>query len=209
MVTRGQFLERPTLIPVSEGCVLEGLAHRGKERPPLLILPPAPGEGGMDHVVGAEIAWAAASAGHPTLRFNYRGVGASQGAQGGAAECLLDAEAALRVLLENAGAPVCAAVSIGGSATVLRGLAERHPAVHGRAFVSPAALAPEDFARLAPPLLVIVGAKDLRQPRAALAAAVTGAKGQFELIEEADGSFLRNLPQVGRATAQWLREQRG
>ena len=36
----------------------------------------------MDHVVAAEVAWAAATAGHPTLRFNFRGVGASQGEQG-------------------------------------------------------------------------------------------------------------------------------
>ena len=33
----------------------------------------------MDHVVGAELAYAVSHQGHPTLRFNYRGVGGSQG----------------------------------------------------------------------------------------------------------------------------------
>ena len=39
----------------------------------------------MDHVVCAELAWAAARAGRPVLRFNFRGVGASQGSRGDAA----------------------------------------------------------------------------------------------------------------------------
>ncbi|HZH75420.1 MAG TPA: alpha/beta hydrolase, partial [Archangium sp.] len=71
MVLKGQFLERSTLIPVGPE-VMEGVAHRGDERPPLLVLPPRPEDGGgMDHVIGAELAYAAASAGYPTLRFNY------------------------------------------------------------------------------------------------------------------------------------------
>ena len=57
----------------------------------------------MDHVVLAEIAWATTMAGHPTLRFNFRGVGGSQGERSGEEECAQDAEAALHVLIENAG----------------------------------------------------------------------------------------------------------
>ncbi len=208
MVTQGQFLERPTLIPVGD-CVLEGLSHRGGAQPPLLVLPPSPGEGGMDHVVGAEIAWAAARAGHPTLRFNFRGVGASQGTPGSAAEHLEDAEAALRLLHENTGVPLCAAVAIGSSASVLAALARRRPGVHGLGFVNPSGFPPEDFARVRSPLLVVVAARELQLPRAALAAAVTEAGGQFELIEDADAAFLRNLPQVGAAVARWLQSQAG
>ena len=102
MVTKGQFLERPTLIPVGRE-VMEGTAHRGVKRPPLLVLAPRPEEGGgMDHVIAAELAWAAATAGFPTLRFNYRGVGGSQGLAGTGEALVEDAEAAMRVLLENA-----------------------------------------------------------------------------------------------------------
>ena len=55
MVQKGQFLARSTLIPVGRE-VMEGTAHRGKLRPPLLVLPPRPEEGGgMDHVIAAEL----------------------------------------------------------------------------------------------------------------------------------------------------------
>ncbi len=53
-------------------------------RRPLLVLPPPPGEGGgMDHVVGRRARLTRLSPGFPTLRFNYRGVGGSQGQRGG------------------------------------------------------------------------------------------------------------------------------
>jgi len=62
MVSRGQYLERPALVPVGQ-LVLEGLWHRGSKTPPVLVLPPPPEAGSMDHVVCAELAWAAARAG--------------------------------------------------------------------------------------------------------------------------------------------------
>src|SRR5687768_14662872 len=103
MVLKGQFLERPTLIPVG-GVVLEGLSHRGDKRPPLLIVPPTPEEGGsMDHVVAAEVAWAAATRGFPTLRFNFQGVAGSQGKRSSGAALVADAEQALALVHENAG----------------------------------------------------------------------------------------------------------
>ncbi|MGQ0506530.1 MAG: alpha/beta hydrolase [Myxococcaceae bacterium] len=126
MVTRGQFLERPTLISVGKH-VLEGLSHRGAKLPPLLIVPPPPSEGGMDHVVAAELAWAVTQTGHATLRFNFRGVGASQGKPGGESERLEDTTAALALLQENSGVAACAVVAISGSASLLDALARRHP----------------------------------------------------------------------------------
>lgn len=202
MVLKGQFLERPTLVPVA-GVVLEGLSHRGEREPPLLIVPPPPFEGGsMDHVVAAEVAWAAATSKHATLRFNYRGVGASQGGRGeGLVE---DAEAALRVLEENTGCANPALLAIGGSAQVALELVSRHPGVGGIALVNPARIGAEDLSRLAHPLLVAVAEEYRTLPLAALAAAVTEAGGLFEVIEGADVVFTRNLPRVGRAVARWL-----
>jgi alpha/beta superfamily hydrolase len=204
MVTRGQFLERPALIPVGE-VVMEGLSHRGERRPPLLIIPPPPEEGGsMDHVVAAEAAWAAASRGYPTLRFNFRGVGGSQGERSTRRELFIDAEAALRVLSENAGVATSACLAIGGSAEIALELARRHPAVCGACLVSPVGIAPADLVgvQLAP--RVILGENDLRQPRVALAAAVTEAGGRFDLVEGADHAFTRNLAEVGRKVAEFL-----
>jgi alpha/beta superfamily hydrolase len=204
MVTRGQFLERPALIPVRE-VVMEGLSHRGDRRPPLLILPPPPEEGGsMDHVVAAEAAWAAASRGHPTLRFNYRGVGASQGERSSGVDLLADAEAALRVLSENAGVASCACLAIGSSGPVALQLARRHPAVCGVCLVSPVGIAPLDVAGLRVAPRVIVGEIDVRQPRVALAAAITEAGGRFDLVGGADHTFTRNLVEVGAKVAEFL-----
>lgn len=203
MVFKGQFLERPTLIPVGE-LVLEGLWHRGTGRPPVLVLPPLPHEGGsMDHVVLAENAWAIAQAGFPTLRFNYRGVGASQGTHGEGT--LEDAEAAMRLLLENTGARAFAIVALGGAAALALELQRAHPMVGGLALLGPMGVDADTLSRLRVPLLVVVGEHDLRQPRAVLAAAVVGNGGTLEVVEKADAQFSRNLPQVGKATVGWLR----
>jgi uncharacterized protein len=204
MVTRGQFLERPALIPVTE-VVMEGLWHRGDRQPPLLIIPPSPEEGGsMDHVVAAEAAWAAATRGFPTLRFNFRGTGGSQGERSTGAELLTDAEAALRLLSENTGVACAACLAIGASARVALELARRHPGVRGLCLVSPVEIGPADLAGIRIPLRVILGENDLRQPRVALAAAVTEAGGRFELIDRADQTFTTNLPEVGRNTSEFL-----
>ena len=204
MVQKGQFLERPTVIPVGT-LVLEGLAHRGNKRPPLLIVPPRPEDGGgMDHVVCAEFTWQTARAGFPVLRFNFRGVGASQGKPGGAAEQLEDIEAAMATLIENSGSAQVTLASIGGSARHVLQIADLHPGVGGICLLSPDETYANEIARLRCPLLVILGQRDLRVPRAALAAAVSGQGGRFELIESADLRWDRNLPQAGRALVAWL-----
>lgn len=205
MVLKGQFLERPTLIPVGNE-VMEGLSHRGALHPPLLIVPPRPEEGGgMDHVVAAEVAWAAAMAGHPTLRFNFRGVGASQGSRGSPRAQAEDLQAALRLLHENAGVTAAAILTIGGSARTALAVQKEHPGLCGLCFVSPHGLDHPTLARLGLPLLVVLGEKDTREPRAGLAATVTEAGGFLDVVEAADAAFTRNLPQVGKAVVRWLR----
>lgn len=204
MVQKGQFLERPTLIPVGHN-VLEGLSHRGERFPPLLIVPPTPEEGGsMDHVVAAEAAWAAATRGFPTLRFNFAGVGGSQGIRAGGRALVPDAEEAMRLLLENTEAASCVLMSIGGSAKTIVELSKKTRAVAGLCMVSPIEVQPADLATIRPPMRVIVGALDLRQPRVALASVVTEAGGSVEIIDDADQSFMKNLSMVGHSVAQLL-----
>jgi uncharacterized protein len=210
MVTKGQFLERPTLIPVGRE-VMEGTAHRGVRAPPLLVLSPRPEEGGgMDHVIAAELAWAAATAGFPTLRFNYRGVGASQGARGTGEALLEDAEAAMRVLLENAQSPRLAVASLHGGAQVALALQKRNPTVTGLCLVAPSDVGLAALASLELSLLVVVGEEDQRLPLAALSARVgQSAQGALEVVDDAGPNFHRNLPQVGRVVAAWLRRLSG
>ena len=209
MVQKGQFLERATLVQVGTE-VMEGTAHRGSRAPPLLVIPPRPDEGGgMDHVIAAELVWAAANAGFPTLRFNHRGVGASQGKRGRDLELLADAEAAMRMLLENAGANALAVASLHGGAQVALALQAKHPAVGGLCLVAPALVEPEVLSRVTCPLLVVQGEEDTRLPRAAVSAAVARTGGDLEVIDDAGPTFQRNLPQVGRAVAAWLRRLSG
>jgi alpha/beta superfamily hydrolase len=198
MVSRGQYLERPALVPVGS-LVLEGLWHRGRKGPPLLVLPPPPDAGSMDHVVCAELAWAAARADHPVLRFNFRGVGASQGTRGEEGSRLEDAAGALRLLRENAGTVDVAVAGVGGSAATVLALAREHPGIVAVALVSP-----PPAALIAPgvPLLCIVGEEEPGQ--AGLVAAVTEAGGRVEVVPGADSRFQRNLPEVGRLALRWL-----
>ncbi|HVE83377.1 MAG TPA: alpha/beta hydrolase [Myxococcales bacterium] len=204
MVLKGQFLERPALIPVG-GEVLEGLSHRGRERPPLLILPPPPEEGGsMDHIVAAELAWAAATAGFPTLRFNFRGVGASQGRHGTPADQAADTRAALQLLADNTGTQEVVVSSIGGSAALGLELALQLPA-RGLVLVSPDRIAPESIAAFPRPLVVAVAELDTRLDRAALSEAVNRAGGRLVVVEKTDATFARGLPLVGRAAVHLLK----
>ena len=199
MVSRGQYLERPALVHVGQE-VLEGLWHRGNREPPLLVLPPPPDSGSMDHVVCAELAWAAARAGHPVLRFNHRGVGASQGTRGDGTARLADAEAALRLLRENTGAVDVAVASVGASAETAVRLLGEHPGIVAAVLVSPPGRILERPAGI--PLLVILGEEEADQAGRVAAAQELG--GQVEVVGGADATFQRALPEVGRLAIRWL-----
>jgi alpha/beta superfamily hydrolase len=207
MVSKGQFLERPTLIPVSGGLVLEGVAHRGERAPPMLVLPPPPIEGsGMDHVVGAELAYAASRQGHSTVRFNYRGVGGSQGKPSRSVDDWLDdARNALGLCTENAGGAAPVLVAIGASDAVALKLSGLVPVV-GLAFVSPSILGPADLQDCALPLAVIVPELDDAVPRAAWSALLGEA---FTIVPGATRGWQRNLPLVGKAVAALLQRVGG
>lgn len=202
MVFQGQFLERAIILPVGSA-VCEGVWHRGARSPPVLVLPPPPGEGGMDHVVAAELAWASAQAGHAELRFNFRGVGASQGARGNFEAQLEDAEAALALVLANTGGRRAVVAALGASAAMALALHERRPEVSGLALVNPTGIAVRKLARLGLPLLVIAAQHETAS-RLELAAAVLSARGTFEVVDSEDAVFSRNLPAVGHAMVAWL-----
>lgn len=206
MVLKGQFLERPTLIPLSDELVLEGVAHRGVARPGLLVLPPPPIEGsGMDHVVGAELAWAVSHAGYPTLRFNYRGVGGSQGAVSKRpGDWLDDARAALELAMANTEGQRVVVASIGASDAVALKLSELVP-LAGLAIINPSLAQPDDFARrdeLPWPLAVVLAELDDSQDRGRWAAVLERHETPLTVVPGASRSYQRNLPMVGKAVAR-------
>jgi alpha/beta superfamily hydrolase len=206
MVLAGQFLERPALIDAG-GLVLEGLSHRGARRPGLLVCPPTGAGGGMDAPLVAELAWATARAGLPSLRFQHRGVGASQGAHD-EGRALDDALAALEHLLATAPGPVVVAGVAGGAATAL-GLARARREVRGVALIDPSpplatAGRARGAGRLEVRLLALLPERGAAPSEAALLRLARVGAGRVERIPGADPGFAARLPQVARALVAWL-----
>jgi len=211
MVLKGQFLERPTLIPLASGLVLEGVSHRGEKRPGLLVLPPPPIEGsGMDHVLGAELAYAISRLGHPTLRFNYRGVGGSQGEISKTpADWLEDAREALKLAQDNADGHPAVIATIGASDAVALQLA-KETELAGLAIINPSLARPSDLSSLTKwPVTVIVAWDDESQDRGGWSAALGPLGADFTVIPGASRSFQRNLPMVGKAVASLVTRASG
>jgi alpha/beta superfamily hydrolase len=207
MVLSGQFLERATLIE-SAGACLEGLSHRGEKRPGLLICPPHPARGSsMDSPVCAEIAFAASQLGHPTLRFNYRGAGASQGLlKDDLAGCADDAAAALQALAQNVGHREIVVAGYDFGAQVAIELANRVGDIKAVAIVAPAT-EEYDFSaltRLSARGLVVVGELDPASDRLALAELCQSAGDELVVIEEADHVFSRGLSAMGKTIAAFV-----
>jgi alpha/beta superfamily hydrolase len=197
VVLAGQFLERPALVDAG-GVLLEALYHRGSRRPALLVCPPTGPGGGMDAPPVAEVAWAAARAGHPSLRFQHRGVGASQG-EPDPARVLDDAEAALAHLSETVGGRVALAGLAGGCETVLA-LARAHPEIERVVLVSP----PGPPAAPLPAARVLVVVSEDRAGDAGALATSLGAGGAVEVVAGADALFRAGLPQLGRAVVAFV-----
>src|SRR5262245_15907211 len=101
--------------------VLEGVWQKGSGRG-AVIAPPHPEYGGsLENPVVSELAYGLYKAGIASLRFNWRGVGASQGSRTGdwaAAEA--DYLAAVEQVATTTGSPVLAAGYSFGAATALR-----------------------------------------------------------------------------------------
>ena len=207
MVVKGQFLERPTLIPTEHGLVLEGISHRGSKRPLLLVLPPSPAEGGgMDHVVAAELVYAAAKLGYPTLRFNYRGVGASQGevAKTTPKTLMQDGWAAYALAVDNADGHAPVIASLGASDAVAWQLSKDHP-VSGLMFINPSLVAPNDLvAGARGPVTAVLAEHDPTLSRAEWAEALQTHGHMLTVVPGADRGYHRNLLMVGQAAAGFL-----
>jgi pimeloyl-ACP methyl ester carboxylesterase len=199
MVLRGQYLERPTLVD-AEGVTLEAFYHHGTRPPPLLVCAPHGIASGMDAPPVAELAWACARTGHASLRFQYRGTGASAG-DPDPSRTVDDALAAYLHLIETTATRSAALAGVGaGCATALE-LARRRPEVERLVLVAPEALPDlSGTAARAPPLLPEVA--PVVDPAAL--AALLGPNGRLRRIIGADARFLSGLPMLGRLAAEWI-----
>lgn len=199
MVQKGEFLERATLIPAGKH-VLEGLWHRGHLAPAVLLVPPRPGEGSMDAAVLNELAFALSRAGHASLRFNFGGVGASQGASRTLEELGRDVRAAAKVLRESAGVKELALVAFrSGAEVALEVLKEAARLV----LVSPPpGLALAALAAAPVETVLVVPESDPARGRLGEHCAATGDR--LVLVEGADAAWNKGLPQLGREVVACL-----
>jgi alpha/beta superfamily hydrolase len=165
----------------------------------------------MDSPVCAEIAYAVSRAGHATLRFNYRGAGASQGElKDDLAACVEDAQAALGVLAKNVGHRELVVAGYDFGAEVALELARKVGDLAGVALIAPLNR-DHDFsalAQLSARGLFLVGEHDQSCDRVALSNLCQQMGDELAVIEEADHTFTSGLTSLGRAVAQFVSGER-
>ncbi len=209
-MARGEERAVTILLEGDEAVALDGLYMAGSDPDAggVVIAPPHPLYGGsMDSPVVSEIAWACARAGLASLRFNWRGVGASGGTSSGDAEhARADYAAALAQLASTVEGRVLAAGYSFGAAAAVRAAAT-DPRVRGLLLVAPPPSLLDLSALEACPrdALILTGEHDAIAPPAALEAiAASLPRARFVKIDDADHFFGAGLTDVGAAITKWL-----
>src|SRR5947209_9268146 len=214
VVLKGQYLERS--VAVRSGDIsLDGLYHRGRKAPSCVLAPPHPVLGGsMTVPVIAELAWAITRAGHPTLRFDYQGVGGSQGRtrhQPGSRRIgdirgeIDDLFAAIDQLLASTRSGAVCAIGYSFGAAVA--LAAAPDASVDRAVLIAPPTAVWDFSGLRDvdkPVLVVCAEHDPLCDRTLLRN-LLGKRATMAVVPDADHAFVRSLPELGKSVVAWLR----
>lgn len=205
MVLAGQYLERSVVVGG-----LDALYHRGTRDPACVIASPHPAMGGsMTSPVIAELAWALTRGGHPTLRFDYRGVASSRGVSrqrpgpiGDVSDEVEDLYKVADQLIATTRQPaVCAVGYSFGAVVAFRAASD--PRISQLVLVAPPS-AVADFTALrdfAKPLLIVCAHHDPYCDRSLL-------PGSPEVIPHSDHFFSRGLTEMGRCVAGVLRAGR-
>ena len=192
-----------------EGIFVQG-ASGAEPRSGAVIAPPHPLYGGsMDSPVVNELAHACARSGLASLRFNWRGVGASAGVVSGDAETArLDTEAALSHLADTVpGELVLCGYSFGAASALRATQATAASRVTALLLVAPppALLDPGLLACFAGRLLVAVGELDEHAPQAELERICTELPDvRLHVIADTDHFFLAGLAELGAVAQEWL-----
>jgi len=210
--------ERPATIALPEldglptGAALDGLwlPEVGSDgiRGGGVAAPPHPLMGGaMDSPVTTEIGLALSDAGFVSLRFNWRGVGASAGtASGETVDADVDYRAALAFMLESVEGPIVACGYSWGAVTAAR-VCLAEPRVQKLVLVAPppAMLDREVLASCGRAFLVIVGDRDEYAPVAELREVFEGVgRTKLVVLPGVDHFFMSGLAELGRAMKDWF-----
>lgn len=205
--------EQPVSLAPGDGVVLEArLALPAGATTGVAVCHPHPLYGGdMDSPVVVRIAEACAAAGLATLRFNFRGVGASTGAHDGGRAERRDLVSALEHLADRFGRDAVAAAGYSFGSMVTAAVAAERASLCGVALIAPplgAGAGPLDgLATVTSPLLIVVGAHDTYCPRDVLDRAVAALpRADVRVLEHADHFFGGALRPLGDAVGAWARE---
>lgn len=203
-------METPVVVDVRDGLHLEALVSPGDNpKTGLVICHPHPLYGGdMDNPVVVRIAEVAQSLGVATLRFNFRGVGASGGVHGGGDGEQEDAAAALAGLAVRLSpeSPIgLAGYSFG--AWVAARVAAASPGLPALALVAPPlGMYDLDFLDRAPlQTLIVSGSRDQYCPVEALERLGKRLGTGAEVIDGAEHFFFGKLFPLGEKVETWLK----
>jgi uncharacterized protein len=220
-MTTSEFAHRAVSVPGPagnlEGSFWDVAAEAGAPSLAAVVCHPHPQFGGTLH---NKVVYRAAktlhAAGFPVLRFNFRGVGLSEGEYDGGRGEQDDARAALDWIADRyPGIPLLAAgFSFGAWVGLREGARDaRVSALLGLGF--PAAMQDASYlSSSAKPKLLVSGDHDQYAPREKLEAIVAGmsaqAKKNTELvfIADADHFFAGHLDELDRVIASWLERHR-
>jgi uncharacterized protein len=178
--------------------ILEGMLARPERgaSPGAVICHPHPMYGGsMDNNVVAAIIAAMWRRGYATLRFNFRGVGASEGEYDGGEGEAADARAAVEFLAAQSdidrGAIALAGYSFGAAVALRAGLGDSRVARVIAVALPVAAMDPGINSAAAKPVLLVSGDRDTYSPIPALEQAMQklGAAATLKVIAGADHFF--------------------
>lgn len=202
--------ERAAVIPLPDasGQALEGLYVPVPEpEGAAVIAPPHPLMGGsMESPVLTEVAWACERARISSLRFNWRGVGASAGQPSGDAEVAdEDFAAALHFQTETVPGPLVACGYSFGAAAALRASVSR-PDIERLVLVAPptSLLPPGALAQFRGEVFIAAGEHDEWVDVAVLSEQMAEVPaGRLEVIPDCDHFFMNGLAVLGRAVAAW------